>query len=102
MLAMAAAVSLAGLPAAVGAQFGVGVAPTSPLLFPPPPAPPPPPRIEVPPVPRLDASPQPPTANSPRHGSFGDRIERCLGEASGRGLGVDDRAAYSSACANRE
>lgn len=102
MLAAAVAVSLAVLPAAVGAQLGVGALPTSPLLFPPPPAPPPPPKIEVPPVPRLDATSPPPTAAPPQRGAFGDRIERCLGEASARGLGADERGAYSSACANRE
>jgi hypothetical protein len=83
--------------AAASAQF---IPPGGSLLNPPVPAPPPPPRIEVPVVPQMDA---PSTQNyvpSPAP-SFSDRISTCLDEAAAGGLGPNERAAYSRACANR-
>jgi hypothetical protein len=63
--------------------------------------PPPPPKIEVPAVPQLDAPPQavPPAA---RPESFGDRVRQCLHDAAAAGLGPNERAAYSRACANQQ
>jgi hypothetical protein len=83
--------------AAASAQF---IPPGGSLLNPPLPAPLPPPRIEVPVVPQMDA---PSTQNyvpSPAP-SFSDRISTCLDEAAAGGLGPNERAAYSRACANR-
>jgi hypothetical protein len=65
------------------------------------PPPPPPPKIEVPVVPQLDAPPQSPKAKLQRRGSFSDRVVRCLDEGAAAGLGANDRAAYSRACANQ-
>ncbi|MDB5652508.1 MAG: hypothetical protein JWQ94_121 [Tardiphaga sp.] len=74
--------------------------PGSPILAPPPPAPPPPPSMAVPVVPQLDAMPSTPSAPASRR-SFGDRITQCLDDGAASGLGPNDRAAYSRACANR-
>lgn len=70
------------------------------ILTPPPPAAPPPPSMAVPVVPKLDAMPSPQTAPRARR-SFGDRITQCLDDGAAAGLGPNDRAAYSRACANR-
>src|ERR1700712_1647720 len=82
--------------AAASAQI---IPPGGSLLNPPAPAPLPPPRIEVPVVPQMDA---PPTQNYvPSPGpSFSDRISTCMDEAAAGGLGPNERAAYSRACAN--
>jgi hypothetical protein len=84
-------------------------------LTPLPPAAPPPPRIDVPVVPRLDETPRargvpvvPQLDEAPRaqhtgrsRRSFGDRVTQCLQDGAAAGLGANDRAAYSRACANR-
>ena len=70
------------------------------ILTPPPPAAPPPPSMAVPVVPKLDQMPT--TSTAPRaRGSFGDRVTDCLHDGAAAGLGPNDRAAYSRACANR-
>ena len=69
--------------------------------LPPPPPPPPPPVIEVPKVPKMDEMPASPKAALPQRGSFGERMTRCLDEAAAAGLGPNERAAYSRACANQ-
>jgi hypothetical protein len=70
------------------------------ILTPPPPAAPPPPSMAVPVVPKLDQIPT--TSTAPRaRGSFGDRITDCLQDGAAAGLGPNDRATYSRACANR-
>ena len=68
---------------------------------PPLPAPPPPPRIEVPVIPKLDELPQP-RVRSERRRSFDERITQCLQDGAASGLGPNERAAYSRACANRD
>lgn len=68
---------------------------------PPPPPAPPPPKIEVPAVPQMDAPPSQPRVQESPRGSFGDRIRRCLEEGAAAGLGPNERAAYSRACANQ-
>ena len=82
---------------AASAQF---IPPGGSLLNPPLPAPPPSPKIQAPVVPQMDA---PSTQNyAPSAGpSFSDRISTCLDEAAAGGLGPNERAAYSRACANR-
>jgi hypothetical protein len=68
---------------------------------PPPLPPPPPPKIEVPVVPKMDAPPSQPTVAPSEPGSFGDRINTCLDQGAASGLGPNERAAYSRACANQ-
>jgi hypothetical protein len=68
---------------------------------PPPLPPPPPPKIEVPVVPQMDAPPSQPTVAPSERGSFGDRINTCLDQGAASGLGPNERAAYSRACANQ-
>ena len=70
------------------------------VLTPPPPPPPPPPSMAVPVVPKFDAMPSQPNAPAQRR-SFGDRITDCLHDGAAAGLGPNDRASYSRACANR-
>ena len=82
---------------AASAQF---IPPGGSLLNPPLPAPPPSPRIQAPVVPQMDAPPIQNYAPSPSP-SFSDRISTCLDEAAAGGLGPNERAAYSRACANR-
>jgi hypothetical protein len=68
--------------------------------FNPPLPPPPPPKIEAPVIPQMDA----PISQSyaPASGpTFGDRINTCLDTAAASGLGPNERAAYSRACANQ-
>lgn len=72
---------------------------SSALTVPPPPAPPPP-KIEVPVVPKMDDLPRQNYVPQARP-SFGDRINNCLQDGAAAGLGPNDRAAYSRACANR-
>src|ERR1700754_2918928 len=70
--------------------------------FSPPPLPPlPPPKIEVPVVPQMDAPPSQPIVAPSGRGSFGDRINTCLDQGAASGLGPNERAAYSRACANQ-
>ena len=68
-----------------------------------PPLPPPPqvPKIEVPAIPQMDAPPSPPRVQGLQRGSFSDRINKCLDDAAAAGLGPNERAAYSRACANQ-
>jgi hypothetical protein len=75
--------------------------PVNPNLFAVPPPPPPPPKIEVPRIPKMDEIPTSPKAALPRRKSFGDRISRCIDEGAAMGLGPNERAAYSRACANQ-
>jgi hypothetical protein len=75
--------------------------PINPNLFAPPPPPPPPPKIEVPKIPKMGEIPTSPKAALPRRGAFGDRISRCIDEGAAMGLGPNERAAYSRACANQ-
>ncbi|ABD88942.1 hypothetical protein [Rhodopseudomonas palustris] len=89
-------VVFAGLGGVAQAQIPPGAA----VLSPPPPPAPPPPKIEVPVVPQLDAAPSRPTAPVARR-SFHDRVVDCLDEGAAAGLGPNQRAAYSRACANR-
>jgi hypothetical protein len=68
-----------------------------------PPMPPPPqaPKIEVPVIPKMDAPPSPPRIQGLQRGPFSDRISKCLDDAAASGLGPNERAAYSRACANQ-
>ena len=61
---------------------------------------PPPPRIEVPAIPQMDAPPKSVRPAAPRD-SFGDRVSKCLSDPAAAGLGPNERAAYSRACANQ-
>ena len=89
-------VILAGVPVALAQDPSV----PNPNLLPPPPPPPPPPKIEVPRVPKMDEIPTSPRAPLQRRGSFGDRMRGCIEEGAAMGLGPNERAAYSRACAN--
>jgi hypothetical protein len=71
-----------------------------PNLLPPPPPPIPPPRMDIPKIPKMGEIASPPGVKLPRRGSFSDRVSRCIDEAAAWGLGPNDRAAYSRACAN--
>lgn len=84
--------------APVAAQI-IGTPGSGGLIVPPPPAPPPP-SMAIPVVPKLDELPRAQNTPQPR-GSFGDRITNCLQDGAAAGLGPNDRAAYSRACANR-
>ena len=85
---------------AANTAFAQTILPGGSPFNPPPPAPPPPPKIAVPVVPRMDAPMRQNSAPAPRP-SFGDRINTCLDEGAAAGLGPNERAAYSRACANR-
>lgn len=74
--------------------------PGSSALTVPPPPPPPPPKIEVPVVPKMDDLPRQNHVPQARP-SFSDRITTCLQDGAAAGLGPNERAAYSRACANR-
>jgi hypothetical protein len=82
-----------------GAASAQGIPPGWSVYNPPLPAPPPPPKIEVPAIPQMDA-PARPTYQPARRPSFGERINKCLDDAAASGLGPNERAAYSRACAN--
>ncbi len=71
-----------------------------PNILPPPPPAPPPPKIEVPKIPKMGEIPTSPKAALPRRGSFGDRVRGCIEEGAAAGLGPNEQAAYSRACAN--
>jgi hypothetical protein len=68
-------------------------------LMPPLPPPLPSPKIEVPVAPRMGDMPRQ-AQPSPRP-SFSERITNCLHDGAAAGLGPNDRAAYSRACANQ-
>lgn len=100
------AAAMIGLMLALGvagtARAQVIPAPTAPPV--PQPPPPPPPKIEVPPVPKMDAPPPtrpPPRVQRQSQRSFGDRIANCLADGAAAGLGPNERADYSRACAKR-
>jgi hypothetical protein len=81
-----------------GVAAGASDVPPAPgVMLPPPPAPPPLPTI-VPIVP--NAPPQAPKANLQPNGTQGERFERCLGQATARGVNPGDRANYAGGCAN--
>lgn len=94
----------------------IGAPQGSPALIVPPPPPLPPPRIDVPVVPKLDEAPHargvpvvPKLDDMPRaqrstrgRPSFSDRVTQCLQDAAAAGLGPNDRAIYSRACANQQ
>ncbi len=71
-----------------------------PNLLPPPPPPIPPPKIDIPKIPKMGEIASPPGVKLPPRGSFSDRVSRCIDEGAAWGLGPNDRAAYSRACAN--
>ncbi len=83
-----------------GAAAQVLGLPTSPSLLPPPPPAPPPPRNEVAPIPQFNAPLAAPRPNLEQRGSFSDRVGRCLDYGASQGLGPNERAEYSRACAN--
>lgn len=86
----------AGAPAVLAQTF----TPEGALLPPPPPPPPPPPKLDIPKVPKMGEVPGSPKAPLVRRGSFGDRVRDCIEEGAAMGLGPNERAAYSRACAN--
>lgn len=91
------AVLLLGAGGALAQSVPPGGSPYNPPL----PAPPPPPKIEVPAIPKMDELPKrsyAPTAPPP---SFGERIAKCLDDATASGLGPNERATYSRNCATR-
>ena len=73
---------------------------TPPPGVPPPPLPPPPPppSMAIPKIPKMGETP--PQQRAPQRRSFGDRVTRCIEEGAAMGLGPNERAAYSRACAN--
>jgi hypothetical protein len=99
--ALAILVSLSAMLAAATPACAQGLIPPPATALPPPPPPPPPPVIEVPKVPKMDDMPAPPKAALPQSGSFGERMSRCMDDAAAAGLGPNERAAYSRACANQ-
>jgi hypothetical protein len=92
-----AALNVQGAPVAIAQDL---ITPP-PNILPPPPPPPPPPPIFVPKVPQMDEIPPQPKAALPRRGSFNERMRNCLAEGAAMGLGPNERAAYSRACANQ-
>jgi hypothetical protein len=95
-LAVIALLVLGGAPV-----FAQGLLPPgSSALTVPPPSAPPPPKIEVPVVPKMGDLPSQSYVPQARP-SFGDRVTNCLQDGAASGLGPNDRAAYSRACANR-
>jgi len=77
--------------------------PTAPLPnhLPPPMPPPPPPSLAIPKIPKMGETPTS-HLNAPlvRQKSFKRRVQECLDEGFAAGLGPNERAAYSAACAN--
>lgn len=94
-------VSLSAMLVAAAPACAQGLIPPPATALPPPPPPPPPPVIEVPKVPKMDDMPASPKAALPQRGSFGERMSRCMDDAAAAGLGPNERAAYSRACANQ-
>jgi len=91
-------ITVAGCNAAAAQQ----ILPGTPSLLPPPPAPLPPPTITVPVVPKMDELPDRNYVTRAPRPSFGDRITTCLHAGAAAGLGPNERADYSRACANRD
>ncbi len=88
------------LPIGADVAFAQIIQPGGPQLnLPPPPPSPPPPKIEVPKVPQMDEVPRQNYRPPPR-ASFGDRVTKCLDDASALGLGASDREVYARSCAN--
>lgn len=98
---LAILMSLSAMLAAAAPACAQGLIPPPATALPPPPPPPPPPVIEVPKVPKMDDMPASPKAALPQRGSFGERMSRCMDDAAAAGLGPNERAAYSRACANQ-
>lgn len=103
MKTFAAAVWILSLAVALAGGYAVRAQDFSPPpnILPPPPPPPPPPKLEIPKIPKMDEIPDSPKAALPQRGSFSDRITRCIEEGAAAGLGPNERAAYSRACANQ-
>lgn len=99
MIPLLLLMAVAGFNAADAQQILV---PGSPSLLPPPPPSPPPPKITVPVVPKMDELPDRNYVTTPTRPSFGDRITTCLQAGAAAGLGPNERADYSRACANRD
>lgn len=125
---MKAGITLAALLGLAGAIMSPAVSHAQVLLQPPgsysaippltaPPRPPPP-QIEVPAVPRMNSPPPFALQNTTpgtveemtppkqklqpqRRPSYSKRVARCLNEGAAMGLGPNERAAYSRACANQ-
>jgi hypothetical protein len=90
------------LPLVAGGVATAQMLPPGASQFSPPPPPPlPPPKIEVPVVPQMDAPPSQPPVQPSVRGTFSDRINNCLDQGAAAGLGPNERAAYSRACANQ-
>jgi len=66
------------------------------------PPPPPTPNVPVPVTPMFGPRPQQNYVPSSPPPSFSDRVVRCLQQGAAAGLGPNDRAAYSRACANQQ
>jgi hypothetical protein len=81
--------------------FAQIVPPGASPYLPPPPPPPPPPKIEVPAIPKMDELPKRSYAPIAPQKSFGERVSKCLDDATASGLGPNERATYSRNCANR-
>ena len=94
VLMLLVAVTLAGGHAVRAQDFS-----SPPNILPPPP--PPPPKLEVPRIPKLGEIPNSPSIALPQRGSFSDRITQCIEEGAAAGLGPNERAAFSRACANQ-
>ena len=96
VLLLSITVTPAGLHAVAAQDFS-----SPPNILPPPPPPPPPPKLEVPKIPKLGEIPDSPKAALPQRGSFSDRVTQCIEQGAAAGLGPNERAAYSRACANQ-
>ena len=70
------------------------------IFNPPPPPPLPPPTNGPSVVPQAEGPPHLNFAPAPRP-SFSDKINSCLDQTAGSGLGPEERATYSRSCANR-
>jgi hypothetical protein len=62
----------------------------------------PPPVAPVPVTPMFGPRPQPNYVPASPPPSFSDRVVRCLQQGAANGLGPNERAAYSRACANQQ
>jgi hypothetical protein len=68
-----------------------------PMIVPPPPPPPP---MDIPKIPKMGELPTSPKAAAPSpRGSFDQRMHDCTVEGAAKGLGPNERSAYSRACA---
>jgi len=90
------------------ALFAVGAAAQQVIISPggsqfqPPPLPPPTPNVPVPVTPMFGPRPQQNYVPASPPPSFSDRVVGCLQQGAAAGLGPNERAAYSRACANRQ